>query len=109
MDVEYSFFLNAPGEDARSLLAILSFLVEARLKLGSHLRTFTLLMMQPIRIYPHTRLAEMARDAGLVAADDDLIEGRYWNPGALRWAVDGIQHGARGAYAAREWWRASQR
>jgi anaerobic magnesium-protoporphyrin IX monomethyl ester cyclase len=108
MDVEYSFFLNAPGEDARSLLSILSFLVEARLKLGSHLRTFTLLMMQPIRIYPHTRLAEMARDAGLVAADDELIEGRYWNPGSLRWAVDGIQHGARGMYAAREWWRGAQ-
>ena len=105
MDVEYSFFLNAPGEDARSLLSIASFLVRARLELGSHLRTFTLLMMQPIRIYPHTRLAEMARDEGLVSAHDDLIEGRYWNPGALRFAVDGIQRGARGMYAAREWWR----
>jgi anaerobic magnesium-protoporphyrin IX monomethyl ester cyclase len=105
MDVEYSFFLNAPGEDARSLLAILGFLIEARLRLGSHLRTFTLLMMQPIRIYPHTRLAEMARESGLVSADDDLIEGRYWNPGALRWAVDGLQRGARGLYATRQWWR----
>jgi len=105
MDVEYSFFLNAPGEDARSLLSILSFLIRARLELGSHLRTFTLLMMQPIRIYPHTRLAEMARDEGLVSADDDLIEGRYWNPGALRLAVDGIQRGARGMHAARQWWR----
>ncbi len=105
MDVEYSFFLNAPGEDARSLLSILAFLIEARLKLGSHLRTFTLLMMQPIRIYPHTRLAEMARESGLVSADDDLIEGRYWNPGTLRVAVDGIQRGARGLYEARQWWR----
>jgi radical SAM superfamily enzyme YgiQ (UPF0313 family) len=105
MDVEYSFFLNAPGEDARSLLSILSFLIRARLELGSHLRTFTLLMMQPIRIYPHTRLAEMAREEGLVSADDDLIEGRYWNPGSLRWAVDGLRRGARGMYAAREWWR----
>jgi anaerobic magnesium-protoporphyrin IX monomethyl ester cyclase len=105
MDVEYSFFLNAPGEDARSLLAILAFLVEARLRLGPHLRTFTLLMMQPIRIYPHTRLAELAREAGLVSADDDLIEGRYWNPGSIRWAVEGIQRGAHGMYAARQWWR----
>ena len=105
MDVEYSFFLNAPGEDARSLLSILSFLIRARLGLGSHLRTFTLLMMQPIRIYPHTRLAELARDEGLVSAEDDLIEGKYWNPGALRFAVDGIQRGARGVHAARQWWR----
>ncbi|MDP6935123.1 MAG: cobalamin-dependent protein, partial [Myxococcota bacterium] len=57
MDVEYSFFLNSPGEDWRSLLSILRFLVRAKVELGPRMRPFTLLLMQPIRIYPHTRLA----------------------------------------------------
>ena len=105
MAVEYSFFLNSPGEDLRSLLAILRFLAHARLELGPRLRPFTLLLMQPIRIYPHTRLAELAREAGLIPEDHDLIEGRYWNPGALRYVVQGIQSGAGALYAARQGWR----
>ena len=105
MDVEYSFFLNAPGEDLRSLAAILRFLVHARLELGPQLRLFTLLMMQPIRIYPHTRLHTLAVESGLVDKDHPLVEGQFWNPGALRWAVAGIQAGAGGLYRAREGWR----
>jgi radical SAM superfamily enzyme YgiQ (UPF0313 family) len=105
MDVEYSFFLNSPGEDARSLLSIVKFLTHARWELGSRLRMFTLLLMQPIRIYPHTRLAELARETGLISPDDDLIEGRVWNPGHLRHAVYAIQSGARGLYSARKRWQ----
>ncbi len=105
MDVEYSFFLNSPGEDLRSLAAILKFLVHARLELGPRLRLFTLLMMQPIRIYPHTRLHTLAVESGLVDKDHPLVEGQFWNPGALRWAVAGIQTGAGGLYRAREQWR----
>jgi putative variant cofactor biosynthesis B12-binding/radical SAM domain protein 1 len=105
MDVEYSFFLNAPGEDLRSLTAILRFLVHARVELGPRLRLFSLLMMQPIRIYPHTRLQTLAVERGLLAADHPLLEGQFWNPGALRWAVAGIQAGAGGVYRARRAWR----
>ncbi len=102
IDVEYSFFLNSPGEDLRSLLAILRFLAWARWRLGRRLRLFTLLLMQPIRIYPHTRLAELAREAGVIDPDDDLIEGRVWNPGPLRHAVRLIQSGAGSLYHARQ-------
>jgi radical SAM superfamily enzyme YgiQ (UPF0313 family) len=107
MDVEYSFFLNSPGEDARSLLAILQFLIYARLRLGKRLRLFTLLMMQPIRIYPHTRLAQMARDTGIIPEDHDLIEGQLWNPGRLQYAVKGIQTTAAGLYELRKRWQAA--
>jgi hypothetical protein len=102
MDVEYSFFLNSPGEDTRSLLAILRFLVHARLELGPRLRLFTLLMMQPIRIYPHTRLFELARETGLVDKDHALVEGQFWNPGTLQYAVAGIQASAHWLYDARQ-------
>jgi radical SAM superfamily enzyme YgiQ (UPF0313 family) len=102
MDVEYSFFLNSPGEDTRSLFAILKFLVHARLELGPHLRLFTLLMMQPIRIYPHTRLFELARETGLVDKDQQLVEGQFWNPGLLQYAVAGIQAGAHAVYDVRQ-------
>lgn len=102
MDVEYSFFLNSPGEDLRSLYAILKFLVHARMELGPQLRLFTLLMMQPIRIYPHTRLFELAKETGLVDKDHPLVEGQFWNPGALQHAVAGIQAGAHFLYDARQ-------
>ena len=62
-------------------------------------------MMQPIRIYPHTRLHTLAVESGLVDKDHPLVEGQFWNPGALRWAVAGIQAGAGGLYRAREGWR----
>jgi hypothetical protein len=68
-----------------------------------------LLMMQPIRIYPHTRLHELAVESGLVDKDHALVEGQFWNPGALRWAVAGIQAGAGGLYRAREAVRRLQR
>ncbi len=102
MDVEYSFFLNSPGEDARSLFQILKFLAAAKSHLGPNLRLFTLLMMQPIRLYPHTRLAELAKETGLVDRDHELIEGQFWNPGALSYAVAGIQASAAMAYNVRK-------
>lgn len=102
MDVEYSFFLNSPGEDSRSLFRILKFLVHARLELGPRLRLFTLLMMQPIRIYPHTRLFELAKETGLVDKDHLLVEGQFWNPGMLQHAVAGIQAGAHAVYDVRQ-------
>lgn len=101
MDVEYSFFLNSPGEDLRSIGAIIKFLARAKIELGPQLRMFTLLLMQPIRIYPHTRLAELAREQGIIPADHDLIEGQYWNPGHLQYVVKGIQSGAGALYRAR--------
>ncbi|MDP2304477.1 MAG: radical SAM protein [Pseudomonadota bacterium] len=102
MDVEYSFFLNSPGEDTKSLFAILKFLVHARMELGPQLRLFTLLMMQPIRIYPHTRLFELAKETGLVDKDHRLVEGQFWNPGLLQYAVAGIQAGAHAVYDVRQ-------
>jgi putative variant cofactor biosynthesis B12-binding/radical SAM domain protein 1 len=101
-DVEYSFFLNSPGEDWRSIMAIFRFLAKAKLHLGPQLRMFTLLMMQPIRIYPHTRLAALARETGLIGPDDDLIQARFWNPGSLSFAVAGIQASAQLAFRLRQ-------
>ena len=102
MDVEYSFFLNSPGEDARSLAAIFRFLAHAKWELGPNLRLFTLLMMQPIRLYPHTRLAELAKESGLVDKDHTLIDGQFWNPGALQLAVASVQAGASTLWTARQ-------
>ena len=101
IDVEYSFFLNAPGEDWRSLYSILKFVTEAKLHCGPNFRLFTLLMMQPIRIYPHSRLHQLAVETGLVDRDADLITGQFWNPGGLSYAVAGIQATAQTAYRLR--------
>jgi anaerobic magnesium-protoporphyrin IX monomethyl ester cyclase len=101
LDVEYSFFLNSPGEDWQSLFKLLKFVAEAKLHCGGNFRMFTLLMMQPIRIYPHSRLHQLAVETGLIDKDADLIEGRFWNPGGLQYAVAGIQAGAQTAYKLR--------
>jgi anaerobic magnesium-protoporphyrin IX monomethyl ester cyclase len=101
LDVEYSFFLNAPGEDLRSMAALLGFLARARWHLGPRLRTFSLLLMQPIRIYPHTRIHEMAVEAGIVDGDDDLLEARLWNPAPGRYAVRALQATAGALYRGR--------
>lgn len=105
IDVEYSFFLNSPGEDWRSLFNLLKFVAEAKIHCGPNFRLFTLLMMQPIRIYPHSRLHSLAVETGLVDKDADLIEGQFWNPGALQYAVAGIQAGAQSVYAWRKRYR----
>ena len=65
-------------------------------------RMFTLLMMQPIRIYPHSRLHSLAIETGLVDRDADLIEGQFWNPGGMSYAVAGIQAGAQAAWKVRK-------
>ena len=101
-DVEYSFFLNSPGEDLRSISSIFIFLARAKLALGPRLRMFTLLMLQPIRLYPHTRLAELAREKGLIDKDHELIEGQFWNPGGLSYAVAGVQASAAVAWKVRQ-------
>jgi anaerobic magnesium-protoporphyrin IX monomethyl ester cyclase len=108
VDVEYSFFLNAPGEDLRSLAEILVFLGRARLRLGPRLRLFTLLLLQPIRIYPHTPIHDLALRNGLVDPAEDLIEGRFYNPRPLDRAVAVIQRGARVLYDGRERLRAAR-
>jgi hypothetical protein len=62
--------------------------------------------MQPIRIYPHSRLFDLAIETGMIDKDADLIEGQFWNPGALSWAANGVQTGAQTVYAWRERMRA---
>lgn len=108
LDVEYSFFLNTPGETPGSMLEILRWLAHARTEVGPRLRMFTLLMMQPIRLYPHTRLTEQARELGLVTPDDDLVQARFWNPAPLSLAVAGLQVGAALAFRLRHARRLAQ-
>jgi len=106
LDVEYSFFLNSPGEDWMSLYRLLEFVAKAKLHCGGNFRMFTLLMMQPIRIYPHSRLHSLAIETGLIDKDADLIEGQFWNPGGLSYAVAGIQATAQTAYKIRRRYKA---
>ena len=64
--------------------------------------TLVLLMMQPIRIYPHSRLFDLAVETGLIVKDAELIEGQFWNPGSLSYAAAGVQAGAQTLYKLRK-------
>lgn len=84
--VTYNFMVNGPEETLASLSQLVRFLAWAKWHLGSRLKlhgSFVLAM----RIYPHTRLREIAIQEGIIDADDDLLEARYYNPAPLRHVV----------------------
>ena len=72
--VHVSFLFGSPGETARDLLAfpeLLAFL--ARHRVFSMSLSFA-------RIYPHTKLHEIAVQEGVVSPDDDLLEPVFYQP-----------------------------
>lgn len=79
LPAEWNFMVNGPGESWSSLMKVAKFLGIASLKLGRKLR-LTSYFILVVRIYPHTRLQEVAIHDGIIRADDDLIEPAYYNP-----------------------------
>jgi anaerobic magnesium-protoporphyrin IX monomethyl ester cyclase len=79
INVDYSFMFNGPGDNFSSFLKLILFLLKAKLHLGNKMNIHANFMV-PMRIYPHSRLHEIAIEEGLIQRDDDLIEPRFYNP-----------------------------
>jgi radical SAM superfamily enzyme YgiQ (UPF0313 family) len=76
-----TILFGGPGEDRESIDETLDFLRDKNPMMVS----FAL----GIRILPNTALAEMAVEQGLIAADDPLMEPKFYlSPGVEGWAVD---------------------
>ena len=71
-NIYYAHFLilGGVGETAAS--------VERGIERARHIRHSVFFPYVGMRIYPHTALHRLAVERGIVAADDPLIEPRYW-------------------------------
>ena len=88
MKAEYSFMLNAPGERLNTFLRTFIFIVKARLVLGRDFILHNILMITPIRIYPHTEIQKLAVNEGIIDEHSDLIEPVFYNPSPLKYLVN---------------------
>jgi radical SAM superfamily enzyme YgiQ (UPF0313 family) len=80
--------LGVPGETRESVTESLDF--------ATSLDLSSLKITVGARIYPHTPLAEQAVEAGVIAADDDLLRPRFYlEPGVEDWIEEAV--------AARGW------
>lgn len=68
-EVSYNFFKNPPGQTLGAFLAMAGFVVRARLQMGRRAH----FEFNSLRVEPHTTLARLAVDEGIIAADADLL------------------------------------
>ncbi len=80
--------LGAPGETRETVLQSLEFM--------DSLAPDTIKITTGIRIYPNTRLAQIARDEGVIAKDDDLLFPKFYIHNGLKdWLIQTVSHWAK--------------
>ena len=82
--VEFSFFVNGPGESLGNLFRLFIFFWRLKLNLRKKLYFFG---FGCIRIYPHTPIHALALEKGLVKEGDNLFEPVFYNPPPLRYVL----------------------
>lgn len=73
--VSYNLFKNPPGQTLITALAMLIFLIKAKLSLGERV-SFEL---NSLRIEPHTYLCKIAEEEGLLKKEHDLLYPKYYS------------------------------
>ena len=76
--ITYNFMMGLPGETLVSLLNTLIFTLITKIQLKKLFQLHGLFAV-PVRIYPHTKLREMAVEDKLIDAKDDLLEPRFYS------------------------------
>jgi anaerobic magnesium-protoporphyrin IX monomethyl ester cyclase len=82
--VSFSFFINGPGDSIISILRVLLFVLRCKLFLRKKLNATQVLF---IRIYPNTRIYELALEKGFIRPNDDIIRPVYYNPPPLKYIL----------------------
>jgi radical SAM superfamily enzyme YgiQ (UPF0313 family) len=75
--ITYNFMMGLPGETLLALLHTLIFTVMTKIQLRKLFQLHGLFIV-PVRIYPHTKLKEMAVEDNLIDASDDLLQPRFY-------------------------------
>jgi hypothetical protein len=81
---------NGPADGVVSVFALISFIVQAKWRLGRLLKPAGGLFSR-MRIYPHTRLRALALKEGRINREDDLLEPVFYDPYPLRLLVGPIR------------------
>ena len=68
-EVSYNFFKNPPGQTLAAALAMLRFIFKVRREMGKKAH----FELNAIRVEPHTALARLAVEEGIIAPDADLL------------------------------------
>ncbi len=90
VEASFNFMPNGPDDGVASVLALIGFIVRAKLRLGKLLKPAGGLFAR-MRVYPHTRLHALAIRRGLVSRHDDLLEPVFYDPYPLRLLVAPIR------------------
>ena len=85
--VGYNFFYDLPRGNLRNMLALAKFWVKATFRCR---RKLACLSTTRMRIYPHTRLYEMAVREGKVGGEENMLDPVFYgsNSRSLRWIQD---------------------
>lgn len=73
-EVSYNFFKNPPGQDLLTFLSLLRFTLTAKRELGKRVH----FEFNSMRIEPNTKLYDIARSEGVIAAGDNLLCPKYY-------------------------------
>jgi anaerobic magnesium-protoporphyrin IX monomethyl ester cyclase len=73
-EVSYNFFKNPPGQSLLTFLALLRFTLTAKRELGKRVH----FEFNSMRIEPNTKLYDIARSEGVIAAGDNLLCPKYY-------------------------------
>lgn len=73
-DVSYNFFKNPPGQSLRDFLSLLLFAIKAKREMARRVH----FEFNAMRIEPNTRLYDLARAEGVIAAGDNLLYPKYY-------------------------------
>jgi radical SAM superfamily enzyme YgiQ (UPF0313 family) len=73
-EVSYNFFKNPPGQTFRAFLALLRFSVRAKREMGKRVH----FEFNAMRIEPNTKLYDIARSEGAIAAGENLLYPKYY-------------------------------
>ena len=75
--ITYNFMMGLPGETLPALLRTLIFTVLTKIQLKKLFQLHGLFVV-PVRIYPHTKLREMAVEDNLIDDKDDLLQPKFY-------------------------------
>jgi radical SAM superfamily enzyme YgiQ (UPF0313 family) len=76
-EVSYNFFKNPPGQGLSAFLSLLWFTMKAKRQMGRRVH----FEFNSMRIEPHTKLYDIARSEGVIAAEENLLYPKHYTNG----------------------------
>ena len=101
---EWNFMLNGPGETWNTAKKMAVFLGHASIKLKRRMHASSYVPVS-LRIYPHSRVQDVAIERGLISGDDELVDPVHYNPPPISRVANPIIFAMGSAWRARQFLR----